>query len=229
MAELGSQVVSPGGGNSWLVSWDHSTVGVGNQGWDTSKGTSIADGTSVSNGASSNWGNSWGNGGNSWAGNVSWAGGNGSMEGSTLGGQVVSPGSNNSWLISRGHSTVRVGNQSRDTSKGSNIWATGNGASNGTSIADGASGDWASNWGNGWASNISWARGNGSLKGNTLSGQMVSPGGNNSWLVSWGHSTIGVGDQLGHMDWQSWVVLGAGNSSGSKDSLKSVKEYFKSD
>ena len=215
-------MVSPGGGNSWLVNWDHGTVGVGNQGWDTSKGTSIADGTSISNGTSSNWGNSWGNWGDSWASNVSWAGGNGSMEGSALGGQVVSPGSNNSWLISRGHSTVRVGNQSWDTSKGSNIWAMGDGASNRTSVTNRAMSNGASNW----ASNISWARGNSSLKGNTLGSQMVSPSGNNSWLISWGHGSIRVGDQLGHMDWLSWGIMGTGNSSGSKDSLKSVKNYF---
>ena len=135
---------------------------------------------------------------------------------------MVSPGSNNSWLISRGHSTIGVGNQLGDM-EGSNIWATGNWASNGTSITDWASGDWASNWGNGWASNISWARGNGSLKGNTLGSEMISPGGDHSWLVSWGYSTIGVGDQLGHMDWQGWEVLGAGNSSGSEGSLKKIQ------
>jgi len=59
---------------------------------------------------------SWGNGSN-------WSGArcDGSVEGSTLGGQVVSTGSNNCWLISWDHSTIGMCNQGRDASKGSGI------------------------------------------------------------------------------------------------------------
>merc|ERR1719312_2252067 len=186
-------MVSPSSHNSWLISWGHSTVGVGNQSRDTSKGTSIADGTSSNGGGDgTSVANSWSNWGNSWASNQSWAREDGSIESSALSQQVVSPSCSNSWLICWGHCTVGVGNQSRDTSKGTSIadGTSSNGGGDGTSVAN----SW-SNWGNSWASNQSWAREDGSVEGSALSPQVVSPGSHNSWLICWGHSTVGVGNQ----------------------------------
>ena len=128
---------------------------------------------------------------------------------------MVSPGGDNSWLVSWGHGAVGVGNQSWDTSKGSHIWSRGDGASNGASVSDGASGDWC----NSWSGNVAWSRGDSGLEGNALGCQVVGPGGDNSRLVGWGHGAIGVGHQLGHMDREGGEVLGAGDSSGSKGGL----------
>ena len=215
-------MVSPGSSHGWLISWDHSTVRVGHQCWNTGKGSSVSDGAG-SNRCNS-WNNGrhdWSNGGNGgWASHISWARSNGSVEGCTLGCQMISPGGDNSWLVSWGHGAVGVGNQSWDTSEGSHIWARGDGGSNGASVSDGASGDWCHSWGNGWSGNVAWSGGDSGLQGNALGSQVVSPGGDNGRLVGWGHSAVGVGNQLGHMDWQGGEVLGAGDSSGSKGGLR---------
>jgi len=39
---LSSQVVSTGSNNRWLISWDHSTIGMCNQGRVASKGSGIS-------------------------------------------------------------------------------------------------------------------------------------------------------------------------------------------
>jgi len=227
---LGAQVVSAGSHNCWLVSGDHSSVGVGDESGDTGQGTSIwqswgnswhsggdgTDGTDSggdgTNGTDSrgNWG--WGKSrAGNWA-NQAGAGEHGSLESGALGSQVVSPGSHDSRLISWGHSAIRVGDQLWDTCKGADVWA---GSSN-----DGGSwgNDWASpsndrgnrsrvshgsssngGWGDGGA-NQAGAGEHSGLESGALGSQMVSPGGNDGRLISWGHSAIGVGDQLWDMD-----------------------------
>merc|ERR550517_1154499 len=114
-------------------------------------------GTSKGGASVANW-NSW----DSWnsRANKSGARCNSSMECGPLGSQVVGPGCNNSGLISRGHGTIGVRNKLWDTGQGSGIWQS---------------------WGNGRAGNGS---GDGSPESSALGGQVVSPGGNNSRLVS---------------------------------------------
>jgi len=218
---LGAQVVSAGSHNCWLVSGDNSTVGVSNQGWDTGEGTSIwqswgkswhsrGDGTDgTDSGGNWGWGKSWAS---NWA-DQAGARSNGSVESSALGSQVVSPGGNNSWLVGWGHGTIGVSNQLWDTSKGTNVLAGssndggcwGNdGASPGNDGGNGGSGISHRSSSNGSCgegrANQAGAGGHSSLESSALGSQMVSPGSNHSRLISWGHGTVGVGDQLWDMD-----------------------------
>jgi len=227
---LGAQVVSAGSHNCWLVSGDNSSVGVGDESRDTGQGTGIwqswgngwhsrgdrtnsthsrGDGTNSTD-SRGNWG--WGKSrAGNWA-NQAGAGEHGSLESGALGSQVVSPGSHDSRLISWGHGAVWVGDQLWDTCKWANVWA-------GSSNDRGSWGnDWASpgnnrgnrsrishrssskgGWGDGGA-NQAGAGEHSGLESGALGSQMVSPGGNDSRLVSWGHSAIGVGDQLWDVD-----------------------------
>jgi len=41
-SSFGSKVVSTGSHNRWLISWDHGTIGMCNQGRDASKGSGIS-------------------------------------------------------------------------------------------------------------------------------------------------------------------------------------------
>jgi len=137
-----------------------------------------------------------------------------------LGAKVVSPGGNDGWLISWGHGTVRVGNQVWDTGQGADVWQGWSKSwSSGSNGADGMN-----SWGKGGASHWAgeaWAGSNSSMESGTLGGQVVSPGGNNRRGVSWGHSAIGVGDQMWDTgqgadvltgssdDWSHWGKDGA--------------------
>jgi len=230
---LGAQVVGAGSHDGWLVSWDNSSVGVGNQLWDTSQGTSKwvswakgwHSGGNGTDGTNSGGEGGWGKGGAGYWASEAGTRSNGSVESGSLGGQVISPGSDNSWLVSWGHSAVGVGNQLWDTSQGANVGAgsSDDGASLGKDGA-GLSNDWG-NWsGNGgsvegWA-NQAGARSNCSMESSSLGGQVVSPGGDNSWLISRGHGTIGVGDELGNVDGSkgSGKNASAGNGSRAKGS-----------
>ena len=62
---------------------------------------------------------------------VSWSAGDSGMEGMALGGQMVGPSSDNGWLISWGHSTVRVGHKLWDTGQWANVGAGSKGHSGG--------------------------------------------------------------------------------------------------
>merc|ERR1719402_167003 len=105
----------------------------------------------------------------------------------TMGSQVVSTSSNDGRLISRGHSTIGVGNQGGEM-QGTSI-AIGNRVSQGSS-----------NRGNNRGSNMgcSHNRGSSSISipsaiGSELGGQVISTGSCNGRLVNGGHSSIGVG------------------------------------
>ena len=96
---LGPEVVGLGSDNGWLVSWDYGSVGVGHELGDV-KWAGVANWVGNANGG--------GNGGSNGV-SVSWSAGDSGMEGMALGGQMVGPSSDNGWLISWGHSSVRVG------------------------------------------------------------------------------------------------------------------------
>jgi len=182
---LGAQVVGAGSHDGWLISWDNSSVGVGNQGAASKVGT-----------------------------------------------QVVSACSYDCGLVSRDHSSVGVGNQVWDTSQGTS-W--GKGRQSGGNRADGTNswangGDGMNSWGDwGWSeggASHNWTgkagtRSDSGVESCSLGGQVISPGGNNRRGVSWGHSAIGVGDQMWDTsqgadvltgssdDWSHWGKDGA--------------------
>merc|ERR1719209_1259998 len=91
--------------------------------------------------------------------------------------KVVCPGSDDSRLVSWGHSAVGVGNQ---------VWDSGQGSS----VRQGWGKGWHSLGNGGWGdggSNQARARSDSSVESGSLGGQVVSPGGHNRWGVSWGH------------------------------------------
>merc|ERR1711962_281816 len=113
----------------------------------------------------------------------------------TLGSKVVSTSSSNSRLISRGHSSVGVGNKGGDMEGsrvgiGSNSWGSSNNRGNSrSSIVSVGSDSWSG----------SDDRGSSSI--GTVSGsKVVSTGSSNSRLISRGHSSVGVGNKAGNMD-----------------------------
>jgi len=191
---LGGKVVGTGSHHCGLVSRDNSTIGVTNQVWDTSQGTGIAKSWgSMSDGSRSHWARSRCNG---------------SVESSSLGSKVVSPGGGNGRLVIRGDGTVGVDPQAKG----------GSAESLGTSIAN------VTSMSNGGTSKGSW---DGSMESSSLGSQVVGPGGNNSWLISRDDGTIWVGHQLGNVD-RSWVAgqnAGADNGSRAKGSQQLHVRY----
>ena len=118
----------------------------------------------------------------------------------TVGGQVVSAGSDNSRLVSRDNSTVGVGNQTP--------WGTisGPGASSRPASSVASPG---SSWGKSWESSSDGSN------WETLGGEVVGTGSDNSGLVSGDDGAVGVGHKAER-------PLGAGDShGGGEDSLKS--------
>ena len=162
---MGGQVVSTSSNNGRLVSRGHGAVGVSDQGRDMER-TSITIAITSSMVVGSTGINTSNN---------------------TVGSQVVSSGSNDGWLISRGHSTVGVGNQG--------------GKMEGTSIAIGNRvSQRSSNRGNNRGSNMGSSNNRGSSSitissaiGSKLGGQVIRTGSCNGRLVNGGHSSIGVG------------------------------------
>merc|ERR1711887_502596 len=190
---MGSQVISTSSNHGRLISRGHSAIGVSDQSGDM-EGSSIAIGNRVSQRSS--------NRGNNRASNMASSNNRGSsaitssiVVGSTginttdntMGSQVVSTSSNNSRLISRGHSAVGVGDQG--------------GKMEGTSVAIGNRVSQGScNRGNNRGSNMgcSHNRGSSSISissaiGSKLGGQVISTVSCNGRLVNGGHSSIGVG------------------------------------
>merc|ERR1719341_244091 len=95
-SSLCGKVLSTGSNHSRLISRSHSSVGVSDQGGDM-------DGTGISGGNGGKGSSSVGRSGSD-------DGGSSGID-SSLGGKVLSTGSNNSRLISRSHSSVSVGDQ----------------------------------------------------------------------------------------------------------------------
>ena len=125
---LGPKVVSLGGDNSWLISWDHGSIGVGHKLRDV-KWAGVAYWV-----GNANWGNGGSNRGVKGGSNgvsVSWSAGDSGMEGMALGGQMVGPSSDNGWLISWGHSSVGVGHKLGDTGQWAKVGAGSKGHSRG--------------------------------------------------------------------------------------------------
>jgi len=183
---LGSKVVSTGSSNSGLISRSDSTVGVSNKGGDV-------EGSAVSiSGSSNNRGsiisNSWGSGDNRGGSNNR---GSSSISG-TLGSKVVSTGSNNSRLISRGHGSVGVGNKAGDM-EGSTVGISGSigGSSSNDRGSIISSNNRGSSSNNGSSGNN---RGSSGIS-STLSSKMISTGSSNSRLINRGHSSVGVGNK----------------------------------
>merc|ERR1711974_578174 len=97
-----------------------------------------------------------------------------------MGGQVISTSSNNDRLISRGHSTVGVSDQSGNM-EGSSIAIAIT-----SSMVVGSTGIDTSD--------------------NTMGSQVVSTSSNDGSLISRGHSAVGVGDQGGKMEGTSVAI-----------------------
>merc|ERR1719309_440782 len=110
-------------------------------------------------------------------------------------------GSSNGGLISRGHSTIGMGHKGGHAER--------------TSIAIGSRGDSSQGSSDSRASNDS------SID-TSMGLEVFSTGSNNSGLIGGGHSTIGVGNQSGHVERTSITIGSRGNSSqGSSDSRAS--------
>ena len=122
---LGPEVVGLGSDNGWLVSWDYGSVGVGHKLGDV-KWAGVANWV-----GNANWGSNGGGNRGSNGVSVSWSAGDSGMEGMALGGQMVGPSSDNGWLISWGHSSVRVGHKLWDAGQWANIGAGSKGHSGG--------------------------------------------------------------------------------------------------
>merc|ERR1712106_190779 len=93
---LSGKVLSTGSSNSWVINRDNSTIGVSNELSVEVEGTSVSIVGSISSRCSSICSN---------RGSYYW--GLGSKE-SSLGIEVFSTGSSNSWLINRNNSTIGV-------------------------------------------------------------------------------------------------------------------------
>jgi len=119
-SSLGGEVISTSSSNSRLINRGDSTIGVSNQLGVEVQGSRVAIGRGISSWGSS-IGNSWGSsiGGNSWGSSsiVEWAGNSqrcSSIE-LSLGSEVLSLGSGDSWLIHGGDGSVGVANQPVET------------------------------------------------------------------------------------------------------------------
>jgi len=178
---LGSEVVSAGSGDSGLISGDNSTVGVSDKAGDM-EGTAVGVG-----GGGDDRGGDSGSGGDDRGGNSGSGSDDGSSGGisSTLGGEVVSAGSNNSGLVSGGHSSVGVGNQAGDM-EGTAVAISG--SIGGSGSDDGSSNSVGSSDNRGSGNNGS----SGSID-SALGGKVVSTGSGNSGLIDGGDSSVGVG------------------------------------
>merc|ERR1712106_566915 len=92
---LSGKVFSTGSSNSWLINRDNSTIGVSNELSVEVEGASVSIVGSISSMCSNRGSYYWGLG---------------SKE-SSLGIEVFSTGSSNSWLINRNNSTIGVSNE----------------------------------------------------------------------------------------------------------------------
>jgi len=190
---LGGKVVGTGGSDCWLVDWDNSSVGVGNEVGVQVEGTGIAI-RSNNRGSSNSWCNSgdWSSGNNGSSGSVS----------NTLGGKMVSTGSSNGGLIKRNNSSVGVSNKLGVQVEGTSITVAGSI----TSIANRGS---SNSWGNGGDRSGS-NNGSSSSISSSFGNKMVSTGSGNSWLIKWDNSSVGVGHQLGvQVEGSSIAVVGS--------------------
>ena len=185
---------SSGGNNSGLISRSDGTVGVGNQAGHMDGSSSIGsgdsrDGSSDGRG-SSDGGSSCNNRGSSSVDSTT------SIGSLILGSKVLSSGSNNSRLISRGHSAIGVGNQAGDMD-GTSITVS----RSISSSSDGSSGNRSSGIGSSRSIQTS------SIGSLSLGSKVLSSGSNDSRLISRGHSTIGVGNKAGDMDGASSITM----------------------
>lgn len=181
-------MLSTGSSNSGLINRDNSTIGVGNK----------ADGIARSIACS-----------------IANSGRSSAIDttiDTAIGSQVLSTGSSNSRLISRGHSTIGVSNQGGDV-KGTRV-AVGNRRSH--------SGD-TSSIGNGSNSRGSSCIGNrgSQIVSISLSGKVLSTGSNHGRLISRGDGTVGVSDQAGDVE-RARVAIGDRGSHGNGGSISII-------
>jgi hypothetical protein len=118
---LGSKVVSTGSSNSWLIKRNNSSIGVSDKLSVQVKGTSISvTGSirSISSISQTSRGNQRSSCSISWSiSSIAYASSITSISqtSSKLGGEVVSPGSGNCWLINWGHSAIGVGLETKES------------------------------------------------------------------------------------------------------------------
>jgi len=197
-----SKVISTGSSHSWLISRDHSTIGVGHQMSVQVQGTSIAIASSigVGRGSNSQRGSSITNLSNRGSSSI----------GSSLGNKVVSTSSSNSWFISRDNSSIGVSHKvSVQVERSTVAIASSIRVGRGSNSQRGSS---ITNLGNRCSSSI----------GSSFGNKVVSTGSNNSWLISRNHSSIRVGHQMSVKVERSTVAItssiGVGRGSNSQRS-----------
>jgi len=195
---LSGKVLSTGSSNSWLINRDNSTVGVSNKLSVKVEGASVSIVGSISSRGSS-IGNSGGRREGSHRrssicsnrGSYYW--GLGSKE-SSLGIEVFSTGSSNSWLINRDNSTIGVSNELGVEVEGARVAVGGGISSRGISSRDSSIAEGAGNSDRGC-----------SIKG-SFSSKMLGPGSSYSWLINGSDGSVLVSNKteeaLGRADRQ---------------------------
>merc|ERR1719228_2739958 len=189
---LSSKVVSTGSSHSRFVSRDHSSIRMGDQMSVQVEGSRVSVASSVSMvGRSSSIAS---------VSDRSGDGRNSSSIGRSLSSKVISTGSSHSRLVSRDHSSIRMGNQVSVQVEGSRVSVASSvsmvGSSNHTNRSSGIDSTMSDRSGNGGTYSVS----------NTtkLQGEMVSTSCCYSRFIYWDHSTIRVTDQametVGHRE-----------------------------
>jgi len=176
---LGEEVVSAGSSNSRSVNRHNSAVRVGNKASKGGRGGSVGN-----RGSRNSWGSSIGN---------SWGScNNGSLSSidSSLGCKMFSTGSSNSWLVNRGDSTIRVGNQLGVEVERTRVAISRGIGSWGCSIGGNSGG---SRIGNSWYRSNNWGF---SSIDSTLGIQVFSTSSSDSWFINRNNSSIMVSYQL---------------------------------